>query len=239
MHQELAKPRVLNDLSLIGVKDATLQPTVSRFPSHYNPKALKYWTKALEEYTKTDDHQQNWMICTKLFLTICRSKGVDPFDSAAASGNNDDIVRWLTKHRREAIRDLNSYSLFSRVSIRAIKRTVKVSGSSFYVNNVATLKANSEDPTVARWLQEQPSPGFSLQGSKLMHKALNAATTVEVNLNVGQHETHGGTVSLTIWVPKLPRLGNSRSNLASYIEKNMWVPIVKANPFNGTKNKLF
>lgn len=241
---EIAAPRALNDLSVAGVADATVRPTIGRYPNRYNPKCLKYWTKAVEQYTPTaDDNQANWISCIRLFLTLCKTAGVSAFDLSKATDTNDYIVRWLKRHRKEAVADINRTGIFSKVSIRSVKRSCVVQhtvncGGGFWVENVATIRA-LDDPTVDRWLQEQPSPGFSISGSKLLHKALNAATTVEVNLNTGLHDTHGGTVSLKIWCPRLPQLGNSRSALAPYIEKSIWLPIVRSVPFNSIKNKLF
>lgn len=225
-------------LALLGV-DGHLNPTVSRFPKSYNPKALKLWVKALDKINNEyEDTLENWMATIRTFISLCRAEGIEAFDHANAAAVNEGIEAWLKSNRVKAIKYCNDTEIFKHFRIVSGKRTVVVTGQqgrNFYVENTARLKA-IEDPTLKSWLTGSPMPGFTDNGDGSFTRNINAASTITVNF-IGMN---GATVTLNIYCHSLPIIEGKRTNkaLAKYIETKIWTPLVRRFKFNGV-TKLF
>ena len=225
-------------LALLGV-DGHLNPTVSRFPKSYNPKALKYWVKALEKIgNEYEESIENWMATIRTFITLCRENGIEAFDHANAAAINQGIEDWLRSNRAKAIKFCNDTEIFKHFKISTAKRTAAITGQhgrNFYVENVARLKA-IEDPTLEKWLLNNPMPGFIDNGDRSYTRAVNAASSITVNFT----GSTSATVTLNIYCHSLPVIEGKKTNkaLAKYIETQMWTPLVRRFKFNGV-TKLF
>jgi hypothetical protein len=225
-------------LALLGV-DGHLNPTVSRFPKSYNPKALKLWVKALEKINNEyEESMENWMATIRTFLTLCKEAGIEAFDRASAGTINQGIEDWLKSNRVKAIKYCNDTGIFKHFKVVSAKRTACVTGQqgrNFYVENVARLKA-IEDPTLRTWLTTNPLPGFTDNGDGSYTKTINAASTITINF-IG---VNGATVTLNIYCHSLPLVEGKKTHkaLAKHIETKIWTPLVRRFKFNGV-TKLF
>ena len=225
-------------LALLGV-DGHLNPTVSRFPKSYNPKALKLWVRALEKINNEyEDTLENWMATIRTYLALCKKEGFEAFDTANSAAINKGIEDWLKSNRVKAIKYCNDVDLFKHFKVVSAKRTAAITGQggrNFYVENVAKLRA-LEDPTLRTWLTSNPMPGFVDNHDGSFTKTINAASTITVNF-IG---INGATVTLSIYCHSLPFVAGKKTHkaLARYIETNIWTPLVRKFPFRGV-SKLF
>ena len=225
-------------LTLLGV-DGHLNPTVSRFPKSYNPKALKLWVKALEKVNNEyEDTLEDWMATIRTYLTLCKKDSIEAFDVANSEALNKGIDDWLKSNRVKAIKYCNDVDLFKHFTVVSAKRTAAITGQggrNFYVENVAKLRA-LEDPTIKTWLTSNPMPGFTDNHDGSYTKTINAAASITVNFI----SANGGTVTLTIHCHSLPFVASKKTHkaLAKHIETNIWTPLVRKFPFRGV-SKLF
>lgn len=227
-------------LMLLGI-DSTIDPTVSRMPRVYNPIAHKQWRVVITDLKLTSKPEDNWLEAIRLFLKACKAAGVEVYDEDNIEVHNQGILDWLKSNRVKTIKYCNEANLFKNFGIRSVRRSVKVLGAygerKFVICVEAKLKA-IEDPTLEKWLLENPIPGFIRKG-KLCVRDVNSAVAIEFNLSSKEP-----SVTVNILCHSIPMIPNRRGAvtlkaLAKYVEQEMWMPLVRRMKFKNVGTKLF
>lgn len=134
-----------------------------------------------------------------------------------SQSTNDSILRRLQASRRAVLKFLNNAKPFKLMTLKAVKRECRIGPNGFTLRVTGDVLAM--DPTVGRWLLQQPWPAFRLKSEGMYHKQLDDWTTM-VLFNAGANmplRWHIGYEIKVPMVPSLPKEQPTKADLESYV----------------------
>lgn len=236
----------LSDLSIIGVPGAYHDklPSVGGYPSKFNPEALNLWTKMVQdeayrrEMRKLNSPDLAWHNTILKFLKLCDEEGFYPFSNGTDVVRNDYIQDFVRRGRIHLVQFFNECELFSRVKIRKAYREYQRRDKGMTIVSWAECFP-VKDPTFEKWLQQSPMPRFLKGVDNRYVKVIQPHVTAWVRCINLSRVTVGIAIEVagTINVPgkQTPK----RKEVDSFMDNQVWLPLIRAHRFNGVTNRLF
>jgi hypothetical protein len=236
----------LTDLSIIGVPTNSQKqlPTLSGYPRKFSPDALPVWTKMLQDpiYRAETRNQDNmdlaWHETIVEFLKRCEAEGVMPFANNTETTKNEYVFEFVNRARIALVKYYNEVGFFQRVKVRKAFREYVRKDSGLIIRSWANLYT-VKDMEFEKWLTRVPLPRF--------HKGVDNRFTRMIephimgwvrylnpaNVTCGFEIEVAGTVNIP--GKKVPK----RKELNAWLDRTIWLPIVRAHRFDGVNNRLF
>lgn len=227
-------------LTLLGV-DLSAPPKPERMPRAFNLSASREWKEALNSdivrnaMKKRIERPKAWELAIRQFLAVCAKNGVYPFTG------KPDFEQMATRFLRNARHTLADYikssGLLSRMKIKSVSRDVSLRYQNFTINVVAKLRP-IEDPTMSAWLTQRPQPGFASTRDGYLAKSVHAHVDVRFQVIRGEP-----TLSYHIHCVSPLRLADpkysSRAKMTEYVDKKLWLPLIREIRLEGAGSRLF
>lgn len=197
------------------------RPTSQSYPSAFTPNCRPHWDWVISNLDNTADAQTLWKRAITAFLARCRAANTSPFLGMQQS-RNDHIVTALRASRRAVLKVLDNSDVFRTITLKAVKRKCKVSGSGFVLRVEGEILA--ADPTVTRWLLKKPWPAFGLKTRGVYRKTLDHNTEM-VFFNAGANMPLRWHIGYEIKLDILPALPNplaSDADMEAFILRVLW-----------------
>lgn len=233
------------ELSVIGV-DTSGFPSFTNFPRTFSREGFSLWKAMLEDewYTgmkkPASQSVEIWHKVVQRYLKLCATNGIFPFARSTQQANNDVINQFLRTSRKRLADFFRESEMFTRLKIQSVVREYEFNPSSFTVRMTANLKP-LQDPTFAKWLQMHPFPLFKrgddpgLYEKKIhanVHLWLKVANTRQPKM--GYYIFCHTPFAISEYA-KLPTLNRLRTEA----ESTLWIPAIRAVPFEGSGPRLF
>lgn len=236
----------LTDLSIIGVPEAAQGrwPTVTGFPRKFNPDALCVW----KELVESDEFKQQmkawgtkdlaWHKAIQEFLSLCEEKGVFPFPNNTDTTRNEFIQDFVRRARLKLVHFADESGIFQHMRVKKAFREYVRKDTGLIINCWAEVFA-IKDPGFEKWLTTSPMPRFirhpDLRYMKMVQPNVNMWVRVlnQSRITVGYSIEISGTVNLP--GKKTPK----RKEVDAFIDRTIWLPVVRAHRFKDVRNRLF
>lgn len=243
---KLHRPGAMPNLSLIGVPESMQQrpPMIGSYPDKFNQDARWVWKKMFsddafkEELRSDDDADLQWHSAIVEFLRRCEQDGVMPFHPNTQQELTDAVVNSLNNARIYLKNFIDGIGLFERVKVLTACREYHIKEHGTAVISWATLR-NVRDPFFEKWLTQKPNPGLVMSTAQQYQRLIQSNILVSVKyINqtrvTVKYEIQIGT---PISVPG-KRLA-TKKEAEDFMDRVVWLPIVRAHRFRGLKNRLF
>ncbi len=238
-------PRALPNLSLIGVPDGAQgrSPSESSYPGKFEPHARFVWEKMFKDENFTSRIKQlsvddKWYQSIVEFLQRCEAIGALPFFPVTEQQRNDSVMESLTHARVALVKFFDGIGMFERVKIYKACREYKPKEWGFGIVSYAYCRPIS-DPTFEKWLTTAPTPRF-LRSLDLKFKKLilpNCEAWVRVpNLS---RITVGFEIQVASPVSVQGNRLATKKEINNFVDRTIWLPIVRAHRFEGIGLRLF
>lgn len=226
-------------LHLFGV-DSSSRPTATRFPPAFNPTAKPLWLEVLESpKIKALSKQKasiQWQAVLRSYLMACGAAQVYPFNGK--SDFEETSRSFLVNARKQVVKFFAEQGIFQHLKIQSVKRNFSFTESNFIIEVQANLRP-IEDPTLERWIQSLPSPGFKKHLDGTYRRSIHAHIDAWFQMDSEQNAVVGYRIFCRTPVRLLePNLPN-RNRLGNYVDKKIWGPIAKEHPFENIGNRNF
>lgn len=225
------------ELSILGV-DSAKPPSASNFPRKFNREAFAIWKQVLEEVATRD-----WYTVIPAYLKACDRAGVFAFKESTVTDNNEIVAAFLAKARQQIVRYFNEAQIFNNAKLtRVTNREYRVNRDNLTIRVEGEIKLT--DPTATAWLLSNPVPGMRKSADVVQKnhfsKSIQAHLEVWVRLAPGGKAYAGfsifcHTVPIMNGMKRMP----TKNQMNGFIEKNLWLPLVRQHRINKTGNKLF
>lgn len=238
--------RGLTDLSIIGVPEAAQGrwPTLTGYPRKFNPEAQVVWKKMLESdvFKEGLKHWGSkdlaWHNAIQMFLRACEDAGIFPFPNNTDTTRNEFIQDFVRRGRLALVNFCDKSGIFQHVKVRKAFREYVRKDTGLVIKCWAELLP-VKDPSFEKWLLTSPTPRF-LHGTDNRY-----VKTVQPNVNMWVRYLSEARVTIgfsieipgTINIPgkKTPK----RKEVDAFLDRTMWLPIVRAHRFADVRNRLF
>jgi hypothetical protein len=236
----------LTDLSIIGVPEASQKrwPTVTGYPRKFSSEALCVWKDMVE----SDEFKQAikvwgtkdlaWHNAIQMFLSLCEDRGVFPFPNNTDTTRAEFVQDFVRRARLKLVAFADESGVFQHLRVKRAFREYVRKDTGLVINCWAEVYP-VRDPSVEAWLTKSPMPRFIKHPDSRYMKMVQSNVNMWVRwLNTSRIiigysiEIHG-----TINLPgkKTPK----RKEVDAWIDRTIWLPIVRAHRFNDVRNRLF
>lgn len=239
-----SKVEAMQGLTMLGINDKYLgaPPRRTAFPDRFNPDSRKHWDNlfANKEFNATlkssGDTLSQWQTVIRKFMSLCTEKGCDPFASKTAMGESP-AYRYLSSGRQKVCKLLDSIRLFEVVKFSDVVRQYTRRDSTFKLTTTAAITGYGDLSNLTNYLTSR-SVGFQKSGDMLVYK-IDPSTCVYVDLSKPSRPRMGYDISIGVPIshPRAEREKITNDKMNAYIDRNIWLPIVRAIKFATLKKK--
>ena len=236
----------MTDLSIIGVPSAQQKnlPTVTGYPRKFSGEALPVWTKMLQdpvyknEIRSEGDPDKVWHNTIIEFLKRCEAEGLVPFTGNTETTKNEYVFEFVNRSRIDLVAYFDEVGFFERVKIRKAYREYLRNDSMLTIQSWAELTP-VKDMSFEKWLVQVPLPRFHKSVDNRYVRMIQPHIMAWVRYLNPARVTVGFDIQVagTINIPgkKTPK----RKEVDAFIDKTIWLPIVRAHKIDAIKNRLF
>lgn len=233
------------DLSIIGVPDRFQSgyPIPSAYPRRFANEARHVWDKLVTDpqwksLIKDTELDLAWDQTIREFLSRCTEKGVLPFVNNTDMARNEFVREFLTRSRRHVVDYMNEIGMFKKIRIRKAYREYTRRENGLTYRSWAELYP-LKDNEFESWLTKAPLPRFWKMTDKMYVRIVRPHIRVWVkfvnrNRVIVGFEIHAAG-SITIPGSKSP----SKRDVATFIDRTIVLPIIKAHRFKDLTTRLF
>lgn len=238
------KVEAMHGLTMLGVNPKYLDkaPRSHMFPDRFSPETRKHWdgifnNKDFNSSLKAmPDTAAQWQSLIRKFISVCSENGCDPF-SSKPSMQESPAYRYLSSGRQKVCRYLDNIRLFEVVKFSDVVRQYTRRDGAFKLNVTAAITGYGELNNLVAYLTSRPV-GFQKAGGLLVYK-VDPTTMIYVDISRPSKARMGYEISIGVPVshPKQDKEKITNDKMNAYIEKNIWLPIVRAIKFSTMKKK--
>jgi len=215
------------------------RPTKSAYPPRFNPDARKIWDKmmASKEFLgmmgALGTPESQWRMALSEFMKRARNANVVAVQDTSGASANKRIENYLGNGRRKLVAALDKTGLLSTARLMKPHRLVAQRNSGFLITSSAELKV----PTLSAYgdlVKQLSGHGFTMPRGGSLQRQVCPGVRVQLNRRP--------TLSYTVEVHQDPVIrvrGNgvvSKKQFLSFVERRLWLPVVRANRFKTLKN---
>jgi len=243
--QQSTRDITLTDLNTIGVPDdqQVQWPQVVAYPSRFSDEAFPVWEEVLEDpvFSKRihlTSRDLAWNSVILEFLSRCSDRGINPVPGGAQTGPNAFVKDGARRGRIFVVDYCDEIGLFEKLQVRYAYREYIRTEDQITFYSWATMFPIS-DPTFDKWLTSLPMPRF------MRHNRSRLVATIRPNVRLWVNciNLYRVVVGMEIDVKghvEIP--GNpvpTRQEVDDYIDRLIWMPLVRSIRFDLVTNRLF
>jgi hypothetical protein len=235
------------DLTLIGVPTGLQDraPSVISFPQKFNKDTRVVWKEVMD-----DDKfkaglsrlsvDQMWYECILEYLNRCEAQGFMPFSDTTQQEKNDAAISYLTSARIHLVKFVNSIGLFDKDKIRLYKAIRDYVPREYGFSIVQWAYSRPIlDPTFESWLLQAPSPRFHRSTDMKVVKIIQPNVHLWVRYINSTRITVGYEINIGTAISVPGRRLPSRKDVEAFVDRVIWLPIVRSHRFKGVGGRLF
>jgi hypothetical protein len=238
--------RGLMDLSIIGVPESAQNrwPTVTGFPRKFNPDALGVWKEMVEsdefkaKMRSWGSKDLAWHNAIQEFLGLCEDYGVFPFPGNTDTTRNEFVQDFVRRARIKLVSFADESGIFKYMRVKKAFREYVRKDTGLIINCWADVYA-IKDPGFEKWLTTSPMPRFIRHPDQRYMKMVQPNVNMWVRVLNQSRITVGYSIEIqgTINLPgkNTPR----RKEVDAFIDRTIWLPVVRAHRFDDVRNRLF
>lgn len=242
--------RGVPDLTLIGVPEGlqSRAPSVISFPQQFNKDTRIIWKEVMESEKFKNliarlPTDEQWYQAILHYLNLCEEKGFMPFSSnTTQQDKNDAAITYLTSARIAMVKFANSIGLFDkekdRIRLYKAVRDYVRRENGFSVVSWAYSRPIL-DPTFEKWLMQAPSPRFIRSTDLKLVKMIQPNCHMWVKYINSTRITVGYEIQIGTAVSVPGKRLPTKKEVESFIDRNIWLPIVRSHRFKGVGGRLF
>lgn len=235
------------DLSIIGVPLSQQRdwPTIAGFPRKFNRLALPMWADVLEDAefvrqaTALGNKDATWNLAIQEFLQRCEDVGVMPFPGNTDISQNQYVQSYVKRSRLELVNFVERVGMFKRLHVRSVYRQYTRDEEGITFHCWAELFPVLNFPDFRQWLVTSPWPRFIKTVDNKYVKVIRPNVNMWVRYLNDSRITVGYSIKVigTVNIPgnKTP----TRKEVDEYLDRTVWLPIIRAHRFRDVKNRLF
>lgn len=244
-HAAAPQDKGLTDLSIIGVPTTSQDrwPTVTGFPRKFSSEALPVW----KELVESQEFKSNlsvwgtkdlaWHKAIQLFLGACEDKGVFPFPGNTDTTRNEFVQDFVRRGRLALVKFANTSGLFKACKPRKVWREYVRKDTGLVINCWAEMFPVKET-NFEKWLTTSPSPRFVRVPGRYQ-KMVQPNVNMWVRYLNASRVTVGFSIEVTGTINIPGKKTPKRKEVDAFIDRTIWLPIVRAHKFDDVKNRLF
>ena len=237
----LSTPAVGVDMGLFGVSEEALlkTPTSTRFPSGFSKEGFHIWQVLFTDredrraINAQADFATRWKCAIKLYMIRCKEQGINPFPVNRNRVDNLSLIDFLSKARHKLITYVDTTDLLGIFKIirGTTKRMYFRDTNRFTVRSIADAKSPLKNVADLHKLLASfsfvPQPDNSWQRRIASNIRITVSPLTTTKVRIG-YEIDGCQALHYPNAEKLP----SNAQVISYIEKMIWLPIIRGSRFN-------
>jgi hypothetical protein len=240
----------LTDLAVMGVppeyRDGSPEPDA--YPIKFSDEGYGVWIDMLagEEYevkTRGQTLDGVWHTAIQLFLRMCQDFGVSPFSGSTDITENEAVLYAVRKHRIQLVQFVDEFEIFKKLEIRVAYREYVRTSDGFIISSWAEMypyKAETR-PEFEAWLNNIHIHRRRFQRYVDNHFVVVIAPGLQcwfktINL-LRLHMGFTIKVDGTINIPGNPN--PSRKEVDAWLDRWLWIPLIRSHKFEGVDKRLF
>ena len=243
---KLSLPRSLPNLSLIGVPEGQQNraPGVMSYPDRFNPDARNIWKEMFQDemfvanLRATENPDTQWHSAIIEFLKRCEMFGAVPFINVTHQEQNDAAMSALSSARISLKKYVDGIGLFDKIKIFKACREYKVKERGLEVTAWADVRPVL-DPYFEKWLVTAPSPRFTRSTDLKYVKMIQPNVTFWVRYVNSTRITIGYEIQVASPISVPGKRLATRKEIDNFVDRVIWLPIVRTHRFIALKGRLF
>ena len=234
------------DLTMLGVPEGLQEraPSIPSYPRRFNADARFIWKQMIQDkdfqtrMRALDTFPLMWHCAIVEFLTRCNEFAATPFSDTTLQNQNDNAITALQSARISLCKFVDGIGLFEKIKIQKAWRDYKIREKGFAIYAWATVRRVA-DPSFEKWLTQAPTPRLTRSIDLKYRKMIQPNVEVWVRFPVNTRVMVGYEILIAHPISIPGKRLATRKEIDAYIDKSIWLPLVRSFRFKNLGMRIF